>query len=336
MPKSPFLSVIVPVYKVERYLPECVASVLEQDCGDYELILVDDGSPDGCPALCDRYAAQDHHVRVIHKPNGGLSDARNAGVAVARGEYVIFMDSDDFWTRSDVVAECKAIASHYGKPDIIVSDFYKYYERTGRRVPPPSLAPATLNGQTKREMMEFFYRCQADMKMSAWQKFVKGELLTRVSFEKGLLSEDIDWSLQLYPLAKTLAVCATPFYCYRQQRKGSIVTTGSAKSFRDIVHIVEKWRHRLPETDIPQWERELWQGYLAYQLTTAMVLYPKLPAAEHHEARESLRRNLPLFRGTLNPKTKKIRLLLSTIGLRATCHVCAAFVRLRHRLNSRQ
>lgn len=95
----PSISVIVPVYKVEKYLDRCVKSVLDQTFTDFELILVDDGSPDRCPALCDEWAAKDSRIRVIHKKNGGLSDARNAGIDAARGEYLFFADSDDYLHR---------------------------------------------------------------------------------------------------------------------------------------------------------------------------------------------------------------------------------------------
>lgn len=90
-----FFSVIVPVYKVEDYLPACIESVLTQTFSDFELILVDDGSPDTCPRICDEYAAQDSRIQVIHKPNGGLASARRAGIQVAQGEYVYNLDSDD-------------------------------------------------------------------------------------------------------------------------------------------------------------------------------------------------------------------------------------------------
>lgn len=92
----PLISVIVPVYKVEPYIHRCVDSILEQTYQNLEIILVDDGSPDNCPAICDEYAAKDKRVKVIHKPNGGLSDARNAGMAAATGEYLSFVDSDDW------------------------------------------------------------------------------------------------------------------------------------------------------------------------------------------------------------------------------------------------
>ena len=91
----PTISVIIPVYKVERYLDACVASVVGQTYPDLEIILVDDGSPDNCPALCDAWAAKDTRIRVIHRSNGGLSAARNSGLDICTGEYIAFVDSDD-------------------------------------------------------------------------------------------------------------------------------------------------------------------------------------------------------------------------------------------------
>lgn len=94
--KLPLLSIIVPIYKVEEFLEECVESILKQEFKDYELILVDDGSPDNCGKICDNYAELDNRIKVIHKKNGGLSSARNAGKEVAKGKYLSFIDSDDF------------------------------------------------------------------------------------------------------------------------------------------------------------------------------------------------------------------------------------------------
>ena len=90
-------SIIVPIYKVEKYLNQCVDSILSQDFSDYEMILVDDGSPDNCPYICDEYSKKNSKVVVIHKENGGLSDARNAGIMAAKGDYLFFVDSDDYW-----------------------------------------------------------------------------------------------------------------------------------------------------------------------------------------------------------------------------------------------
>lgn len=103
MNKTIKVSVIVPVYKVEQYLDKCVESILNQSLSDFELILVDDGSPDNCPKMCDEWAKKDNRIKVIHKQNGGLSDARNAGMKIATGEYILFVDSDDY-IRNDTLS----------------------------------------------------------------------------------------------------------------------------------------------------------------------------------------------------------------------------------------
>ena len=100
---QPLISVIVPIYKVEQYLSECVDSILQQSYENLEVILVDDGSPDSCPEICDRYAVTDNRIKVIHKPNGGLSDARNTGLKAATGEYILFIDSDDYWIDKNAI-----------------------------------------------------------------------------------------------------------------------------------------------------------------------------------------------------------------------------------------
>lgn len=118
-------SVIVPVYNVERFLRQCVESVLNQSCGDFELILVDDGSPDNCPRICDEYALKDGRVKVIHKPNGGLVSARKAGCVVAVGEYVVCLDGDDYIAPNCLDSFAKAIDEY--SPDICLCGFYKAY-----------------------------------------------------------------------------------------------------------------------------------------------------------------------------------------------------------------
>ena len=112
-------SIIVPIYKVENYLNQCVDSILGQTFQDFEIILVDDGSPDACPAICDEYAKKDSRIKVVHKENGGLSDARNAGIAVASGEYFIFIDSDDYIQPEMYEALYEAAVKH--DADLVVS-----------------------------------------------------------------------------------------------------------------------------------------------------------------------------------------------------------------------
>ena len=100
-------SIIVPVYNVENYINECIQSVLSQTMNDYEIILVDDGSLDECPAICDEWAKKESRIKVIHKKNGGLSSARNEGIRQSKGRYLLFLDSDDYWVDSNVLKKMR-------------------------------------------------------------------------------------------------------------------------------------------------------------------------------------------------------------------------------------
>ena len=118
----PLFSIIIPVYNVEKYLNKCVDSVLNQTFTDFEVILVDDGSTDNCPAICDSYAEKDKRVKVIHKPNGGLINARKSGLEIADGNYIGFVDSDD-WIEPEMYELFANMIKKYS-PDMVLSDFY--------------------------------------------------------------------------------------------------------------------------------------------------------------------------------------------------------------------
>lgn len=224
---NPRVSVIVPVYRVEAYLPACVNSILGQTFGDYELILVDDGSPDGCPALCDAYAAADERVRVIHKANGGLSDARNAGLDAARGGYISFVDADD--ELSPQFLACLTAP----EADIAQCGFCTA-DRTG----------LSARGRTEdvdgREMALRMCRDDAGAYTVVWNKLWRRELLGRLRFPAGKQHEDEFFSWRAYQKAGRCAVTAAPLYYYRQ-RAESIMDGGfSVRSLDAVEALTER------------------------------------------------------------------------------------------------
>ena len=133
MNQSPRISVIVPVYNVEQYLPRCVESILAQTYENLEILLVDDGTKDNCGAICDAYARQDERVKVIHKENGGLSSARNAGIDVSTGEYFSFVDSDD-WIEPDMYEKMMALTEKYGVR-LVCAGRWDVSSETGEKTP---------------------------------------------------------------------------------------------------------------------------------------------------------------------------------------------------------
>lgn len=326
-------SIVVPIYRVEKYLPQCVDSLLTQDFEDYEIILVDDGSPDGCPLMCDKYASQNSNIKVIHKPNGGLSDARNKGIEIASGEYITFVDSDDFWKNTDVLSGVAQIINQY-QPDVVVSDIIKYYSDGDKFVFPDKICDSVYNSKSKLEVLKYLYFNHADLKMSACQKFVRREYLVSCLFIKGLLSEDIDWSLSLFPVIKSICVYSEPYYCYRQTREGSITNTASQRSFDSLMQIIDKWSDKIPLQDIPQEEKDIYLGYLAYQLSIAMPLVLSLAKDSQKNAFAQIEHNIKLFRYQLNFKTKKVKFLIKCLGVKMAAYLLCKYIQRRHQYNN--
>lgn len=279
------ISVVIPIYKVERYLRECVDSVLCQTYRDIEVILVDDGSPDGSPAICDEYAQKDARVKVIHKTNGGLSDARNAGIDVASGEYIVCLDSDDFWIGTDALAQAaKVLISH---PDILFFDRITYCTN-GKTIHPRGMQLSSINGMSRVEALTTLMQ-GGKFIVSACNKFVKTSLLKEhhVSFKKGIVSEDIDWTYQMMPFVQTMCGIDIPFYGYRR-RDDSITNTIGRKNLEDLLWIIEKWSSELEQKESNPKVRYQLMGYLNYQRFIAMGLLPKVSKEEQAPLKERL------------------------------------------------
>ena len=227
---SPLISVIIPVYKVEAYLTACVESVLAQTYQNVEIILVDDGSPDSCPRMCDEFAARDSRIRVIHKENGGLSSARNAGIDAAKGEYLAFLDSDDLWTPLFLERLYRAICET--DADLAVCLFLRF------RGDPPTELPETAQTLTltQRDAFECLFGVRNenmvvapnklyDRKLFtpvnesivvAWNKLYPADSFREVRYPVGKLHEDEAVIHELLGLTQKIAWVEEAHYLYRE------------------------------------------------------------------------------------------------------------------------
>lgn len=207
---NPLISVIIPVYNVEAYLTECVESVLAQTYEQFEIILVDDGSPDNCPAMCDGFAARDSRIRVIHKENGGLSSARNAGIDAARGDYLAFIDSDDLWTPLFLERLYRAV-SETGA-DFAVCLFRRFRGNPPEELP-ESVQTVTL---TQREAFECLFGLRNENMVVATNKLYHAETFRNIRYPVGQIHEDEAVIHELIGNAKTVAWVDERHYLYRQ------------------------------------------------------------------------------------------------------------------------
>ncbi len=209
------ISVIIPVYKVEKYLDECVKSVVDQTYKDLEIILVDDGSPDNCPKICDEWASKDKRIKVVHKKNGGLSSARNAGLAIANGDYIGFVDSDDFINETMYEDLMQIMLSN--KKNIVVSS--PIIRNSDGKFSPyvvGSFVYKDGDSMLIKDYMEKFLSLAIDA--TVWNKLFRRDFI-KTMFREGRNNEDY---LFMYYNCKSLfnndfyfAVTDTPHYYYR-------------------------------------------------------------------------------------------------------------------------
>lgn len=218
---APYFSIILPIYNVAPYLEQCIRSVLDQRFQDFELILVDDGSTDSSPEICDDYAARYDNIRVIHKPNGGLSSARNAGTRIAGGRYIWWVDSDD-WVEPDALDVLYA-ASCDRLPDMVKFDF----NRVGQQMCSVNSCaePGIYRGEELEILREKAFLRPGKYSLSAWSHIYSRDFLkrARLSFdsERTIGSEDYLFNLEALLEAEQILVIRETLYNYRL-REGSL------------------------------------------------------------------------------------------------------------------
>lgn len=229
------ISIIVPVYKVEKYIEQCIHSVKVQTFQNWELILVDDGSPDKCPEICDELVKADKRIKVVHQKNGGLSAARNRGLQEVTGDYVMFLDSDDYWDNErclEIIVE----KLQKNKTDMLTFRYKKYIESTGEYIPClPECNEEYINEIASKT--ERFKRLLGKglYLSSACNKVMKTDFLKekQLYFREGITSEDIDWCARCMLYTDDIIYSNIDCYVYRQ-RDYSISHSISLKNIVDL------------------------------------------------------------------------------------------------------
>lgn len=204
------ISIIVPIYKVEKFLPKCIESILTQSYSDFELILVDDGSPDECPEICDEYAEKDQRIIVIHQKNSGVSAARNAGLKIAQGQYIGFVDPDDF-VASDMY-EKMVQAMEKSEVELVVCG-YDYYDEEYRIDETRKYKIVSDEVINQKELMKRMSDMPPTLRHGVVNKLFKSNLLSRMNFIEGLhSSEDVMLLSEYIKLVKSAVIIHQPLY----------------------------------------------------------------------------------------------------------------------------
>lgn len=243
--ENPLVSVIIPIYKVEKYIDKCVKSVLAQTYQNLEVILVDDGSSDGCPRLCDEYKSIDHRVKVIHKPNGGLSDARNIGIKNSTGEYFLFVDGDD-WIADNLVeiaiqtmqeysVDIVSFSANIIENNVIVRQEFMPYSET-----------VVLSAQEATENV-----LKDSISSQVWLRLYNRKCWKEIEFPMGRLYEDIATTYKVFELANN-GICFIPYalYNYLHNCEGISLSNNPRKVYHIFLGLKEHYEYacdRYPE-----------------------------------------------------------------------------------------
>lgn len=228
---NPKISIIVPVYKVEKYLYKCIDSILAQTLTDFELILIDDGSPDNCGRICDEYSKRDSRVIVIHKENGGLASARNAGLDIAQGDYIGFVDSDD-WIESDMYELLYNLCTENDCDISNISSIIYFKDRIQKNGSYPLVVHSRPEAMKAMLMGELYDEV-------VWTKLIKRTLLEDIRFPEGIVYEDTAFTYKVIHKSKKVCSIGAPKYHYIKREES--IMDQAKKSIRiDAVLIYDE------------------------------------------------------------------------------------------------
>lgn len=313
------VSFILPIYKVEQYLNQCVESIIAQTYTDYEILLVDDGSPDNCPKMCDEWEKKDNRIKALHKSNGGLSDARNYGLDHALGEYVVFVDSDDFWMKKDSLQKLVDLLENDRELDFVGFNCSYYYQTTDSYVAWAKY-DEELGKRIDNNKAICLLNSNSSFNMSAWSKIIKRSILTdnKLYFKKGQVSEDIQWFINLLEKSRFCKFVNEYVTAYRQGNTSSITHNIGLRNIDTLIEIVESEIKMMPLRNFAQEAKNSLFSFLAYEYSIILgylyLLDPETASIKY----EYLKKYSWLLDYTQDPKVKKVAIVNKLIGLKLT------------------
>ena len=328
-----FLSLIIPVFNVEQYLDKCIRSVIYHNPEELnmEIVLVDDGSTDYSPQICDTYANSYPFVRVIHKANNGLSSARNVGLRQASGQYIMFMDSDDWWNPNADIRSMISIVKEQKQTDMFLFSSYDYIEGEGYYKRKEHENFGKINTSDIKQYYQSLLN-NGNLEVSACTKIIKKSFLTenRLYFIEGLLSEDNEWMLRLLRNLEKVTIIDEPLYICRLNRKGSIANTIRRKNVEDlllIVHLSQGFYERYPEHELKRLEL----CYASYLWFSALGLSDLLNHFDRQQLKRKFHKTSEVCRFSDSPKTRICYKIYQIAGLSLTSKVLGAYIKIKRK-----
>lgn len=325
--RNPRISFVVPVYNTEKYLEACMNSIIDQEYQDYEVILVDDGSKDGSGAICDAFSEKYANIKTVHQQNGGPSQARNTGIENAAGDYVLFVDSDDFIEKGSLGRIAETVNTHPEGVDVVFLEACKYFPDQSVESLGDGYVGECIEGKTKRQVLEHIAQLPK-FPGSPCTKLIRRQCIVdnAIYFPKGMLTEDIDWVTSLLIHAEHFAYYDGPYYYYRQSRTGSITNSVNIKHFRSLLCIIEKWSSR---EESGQEYQDVINSFMAYEYLMLLLTFASISREDRKRYAGRVRSLKWLLGWKKGMKYRAASLLVNIFGVSFVSKLLKLYIRLR-------
>lgn len=327
-----FFSLIIPVYNVEKYLHQCIDSVINQNIGNLEIILVDDGSTDESKFICDQYAANYEFIKVIHKENGGLSSARNAGINAATGEYLIFMDSDDWWNENIDVGDALSTVYENNHIDMFLFTSLDYFESNGlyKRKEHNNLSQLDFSSNKNyyKSLIE-----NGNYEVSACTKVLNKKFIkeNNLYFKERIKGEDNEWTIRLLRKLNSVKLINSPIYICRMNREGSITSTIKKENVIDLLNIIKSSIDFYATPTNAQDYRNEEFCFCAYLWFVALGLTGRVPSADKKELFVLFKETKEVCKYSHSRKTRICSLVMRVLGLTFTAWLLGKYITLKNK-----
>lgn len=321
-------SVVIPVYNIEGWLDKCVKSILNQTCKDYEILLIDDGSKDSSGQMCDWYQENYHNIRAVHKENGGLSDARNYGVTFAKGEYLLFIDGDDYiaeWTLEKI---SHMIRNEF--PDVILSEGM-YYVQDGKAVLKKTFCAEKVHMISGKDAILYTSAISSDW--SACDKCYRTAFWREHGYQfcKDRLAEDMQLIDKVVLQAEKVCMIPT-FYYYQRTRGDSIMNNVNVRFMQDILKNLNEWEEYFRTASLD--EKIVCQLRALHAKTVRHAIWGYLYFVDDENRERLLNESKPYveyLRYSSLLELKLVRILIRLIGLKNTCFLLGSIKKRRNK-----
>lgn len=317
-------SVVIPVYNTASFLRACVKSVQNQTNANLEIILVDDGSTDSSEKICDDLAQKDNRIQVFHQENQGAAAARNFGLSIAKGEYIIFLDSDDYWKNKCVLTEIRQLIIEKGNPEIVLTGYETYNLKTGER---RNYALKNLDFKDLDDLKIQLLKKRMFYNSPCTKVIRRDFLLENKILFPNLKSEDLTWCREVLTSATEIAIYSGPLIVYQIARKGSSTSTFNVKHCRDILQQFMVDEESLDELS-PN-NKQIGKAYWAEQLCWFMAYLPLLNNRELDKTVHEIESIFGLLQYGLSKRTKIVNLAFKLLGPICTIRLLNIYLKIR-------